>query len=261
MDGSGTDPEPATAVAAEIVATGGLAVADTNDLAGAAGAEALVAGAVDRFGRVDIVINNAGIIEWAGFPEADEDNLMRHLSVHTIGAFGTARAAWPHMAARGYGRIVMTTSSGILGLPTNASYATAKAAVIGLTRSLAVAGAPHGIAVNLIAPAATTRMAGGRGPAAMTPEQVAPMAAYLAHEACPVSGEIYAAGAGRFARLFLASTTGYVAPQPVPSMEDVASHWDEINDESGYWVPADLMQWSATFLDHVGQADAGDEGD
>jgi NAD(P)-dependent dehydrogenase (short-subunit alcohol dehydrogenase family) len=262
MDGSGGDPAPAAAVTAEIVAAGGRAVADTNDLGGTDGAQALVTTAVDHFGRVDIVINNAGIIEWAGFPEADEDNLMRHLAVHTIGAFGTARAAWPHMAARGYGRIVMTTSSGIFGLPTNASYATAKAAVIGLTRSLAVAGAPHGIAVNLIAPAATTRMAGGRGPAAMTPEQVAPMAAYLAHEDCPVSGEIYAAGAGRFARLFLASTTGYVVPKAAASIEDVAAHWAEINDESGYWVPADLMSWSATFLDHLGPAGAGaGEGD
>ena len=113
------------------------------------------------------------------------------------------------MADQGYGRIVMTTSSGMFGLPNNASYATAKAAVIGLTRSLAVAGAEHGIQVNLIAPAAMTRMAGGGGtPSDMAPELVAPMVAYLAHEACPVTGEMYAAGAGRFARIFIATTAG-----------------------------------------------------
>ncbi len=251
MDGTGADAEPAAAVAREITADGGTAVADTSDLATATGAEAVVAAAVEHFGRLDILINNAGIIRWAGFPEADEDNLAQHLAVHTAGSFNTARAAWPHMAERGYGRIVMTTSSGIFGLPTNVSYATAKAGVIGLTRSLAVAGAPHGISVNLIAPAATTRMAGGRGPDAMTPEQVAPMVAYLAHEDCPVSGEIYVAGAGRFARLFIASTVGYVAPGTAATIEDVAEHWADINDESGSWIPTDLMGWSARFLDHL----------
>ena len=197
-----------------------------------------MAAAVERFGRLDILINNAGIIRWAGFPEADEDNLARHLAVHTVGSFNTARAAWPHMVERGYGRIVMTTSSGIFGLPTNMSYATAKAGVIGLTRSLAVAGAAHGISVNLIAPAAMTRMAGGGGPAAMTPELVAPMAAYLAHESCPVNGEMYAAGAGRFARLFIASTAGYVHAGTDATIEDVAAHWADINDEAGYVDPA-----------------------
>jgi hypothetical protein len=161
------------------------------------------------------------------------------------------------MVAAGYGRIVMTTSSGVFGLPNNVSYATAKAAVIGMTRSLAVAGADHGIRVNLIAPAAMTRMAGsgGDGDAEsdgdMAPELVAPMAALLAHESCPVSGEIYAAGAGRFARMFLATTPGYVHQGPDVTVEDVAEHWAAINDESGYVVPSDLMNWSAAFLAHL----------
>jgi NAD(P)-dependent dehydrogenase (short-subunit alcohol dehydrogenase family) len=251
MDGTGADRGPAAAVASEISAAGGVAVADTSDLGTPAGARAVVASALEQFGHLDILINNAGIIRWAGFPEADEDNLARHLAVHTSGSFNTARAAWPHMVERGYGRIVMTTSSGIFGLPTNVSYATAKASVIGLTRSLAVAGAAHGISVNLIAPAAVTRMAGDAGPDAMTPEQVAPMAAYLAHESCPVTGEMYAAGAGRFARLYIASTVGYVEGGPAASIEDVASHWAEINDESGAWVPSDLIGWSARFLEHL----------
>jgi len=258
MDGRGADSGPAAKVAAEIEAAGGAAHADTHDVASPAGARTLVDAAVERFGRLDVLINNAGIIAWAGFPEADEENLARHLSVHTAGSFHTARAAWPHMTGRGYGRIVMTTSSGMFGLPNNASYATAKAGVIGLTRSLAVAGAKHGIKVNLIAPAAMTRMAGGDGgdegdgsSPAMAPELVAPMAAYLAHEECPVSGEMYAAGAGRFSRVFIATTPGYVAETPHPTIEDVAEHWDGINDEAGYSVPANLRAWSAMFLAHL----------
>ncbi|HET9750317.1 MAG TPA: SDR family NAD(P)-dependent oxidoreductase, partial [Casimicrobiaceae bacterium] len=107
---------------------------------------------VEQFGGVDVLINNAGIVRWAGFPEADEENLARHLAVHVGGSFNTTRAAWPHMAERGYGRVVMTTSTGLFGLPNNVSYATAKAGVIGLTRSLATAAARHGITVNAIAP-------------------------------------------------------------------------------------------------------------
>jgi NAD(P)-dependent dehydrogenase (short-subunit alcohol dehydrogenase family) len=257
MDGVGADAEPAATVAAEIVTAGGAAVADVNDVAAVGGAQALVNGAVDQFGRLDVVINNAGIIRWAGFPEADADNLARHLAVHVGGSFNTTRAAWPHMVERGYGRIVMTTSTGMLGLPTNTSYATAKAAVIGLTRSATLAGAAHGIKVNLIAPAAMTRMAGqGAGGGEMSPALVAPMAAFLAHESCPVSGEIYAAGFGRFARMFLASTPGYVHSGPEPTMEDVARNWATINDETGYYVPADLTEWSTAFMAHLRPHDA-----
>jgi NAD(P)-dependent dehydrogenase (short-subunit alcohol dehydrogenase family) len=254
MEGVGADPEPASAVAAEIVDAGGVAIADSNDVASAGGAQALVDAAVERFGRLDILINNAGIIRWAGFPDADADNLATHLAVHVGGSFNTTRAAWPHMVEQGYGRIIVTTSSGLFGLPDNLSYATAKAAVIGLTRSLTTAGAAHGIKVNLIAPAAMTRMAGQPGSeenAQMAPDLVAPMVAFLAHEACPVSGEIYEAGAGRFARIFIASTEGYVHSTPGPTIEDVVENWATINDEDGYYVPADLTAWSAAFMAHL----------
>jgi NAD(P)-dependent dehydrogenase (short-subunit alcohol dehydrogenase family) len=261
MDGVGADAEPAATVAAEIVADGGEAIADGNDVAASAGAQALVDAAVERFGRLDVLINNAGIIRWASFPEADADNLAKHLAVHVGGSFNTARAAWPHMVEQDYGRIVMTTSTGMFGLPANLSYATAKAAVVGLTRSLKTAGAAHGIKVNLIAPAAFTRMAGSAadgdatgedlGASPMSPDLVAPMVAFLAHESCPVSGEIYAAGAGRFARIFIASTEGYVHPASTPTIEDIARNWATINDESGYYVPADLMDWTAAFMTHL----------
>ena len=255
MAGEGSDAGPAAAVAAEIVEAGGAAIADGSDISVVAGAEALIAAAVERFGRIDVLVNNAGIIRWASFPEADLDTLERHLAVHVAGSFNTTRAAWPHMIGEGYGRIVMTTSTGMLGLPGNLSYATAKGGVVGLMRNLAVEGASHGIKVNAIAPAAVTRMAGPSGDEpesvapAMAPEQVAPMVAYLAHEECPVTGEIYTAGFGRFARLFVATTEGYVAPDA--SVEDVAAHWAQINDEAGYSVPADLEAWSAAFTAHL----------
>ncbi len=262
MEGLGADAGVAAGVAEEIVASGGTAAADGSDVATSAGAQTLVETALERFGRLDILINNAGIIRWAGFPDADQENLASHLAVHTVGSFNTTRAAWPQMVEQGYGRIVMTTSTGIFGLPQNLSYATAKAAVIGLTRSLKTAGARHGIKINLIAPAAFTRMAGqpradvgssdpdgGSGP--MSPDLVAPMVAFLAHEACPVSGEIYAAGAGRFSRIFIASTPGYVHPTADPTVEDIAENWGAINDETGYSIPVDLMDWSSTFMAHL----------
>jgi NAD(P)-dependent dehydrogenase (short-subunit alcohol dehydrogenase family) len=262
MEGVGADAGVAIGTAAAIVAAGGAAIADTSDVATAEGARTLIGAAIDQFGRLDILVNNAGIIRWGGFPDADQDNLARHLAVHVAGSFNTARAAWPHMVGQGYGRIVMTTSTGLFGLPANLSYATAKGAVIGLTRSLTTAGAAHGIKVNLIAPAAYTRMAGrpvsedgakdgGDASPPMSPDLVAPMVAFLAHDACPVSGEIYAAGAGRFARIFIASTEGYVAATPKPTVEDVAHNWATINDESGYYVPADLTAWSTSFMAHL----------
>jgi hypothetical protein len=119
-------------------------------------------------------------------------------------------------------------------------------------RSLTTAGAAHGIKVNCVAPAAFTRMAGpGEGSPEMSPDLVAPMVAYLAHEDCPVSGEIYAAGFGRFTRLFFATTKGYVQTEPQPTVEDVALNWDTINDVSAFDIPADLPSWSAAFMDHL----------
>jgi NAD(P)-dependent dehydrogenase (short-subunit alcohol dehydrogenase family) len=272
MGGNGADAQPASRFADEIVGAGGVAIADTSDVAMAAGAATLVGAAVEKFGRLDVLINNAGIMRWAGMPEVDEDDLARHLAVHVLGSFNTTRAAWPHMVEQGYGRIVMTTSAGVFGLPKNTSYATAKGAVIGLTRSLKTRGAAYGIKVNLIAPAAWTRMAGrpsdgDKGDAddpadvddshggdlatQMSPDLVAPMVAFLAHEACPVSGEIYAAGAGRFARIFVASTEGYLHPTPDVAVADIARNWATINDETGYYVPADLNAWSAAFMNHL----------
>jgi NAD(P)-dependent dehydrogenase (short-subunit alcohol dehydrogenase family) len=257
IDGAGADAEPARAVADEIVAAGGNAIADGSDVATVAGGQTLVDSAMEQFGRVDIVVNNAGIIRWGTFPEADADNLERHLAVHLGGSFNTTRAAWPHMVDQGYGRVVMTASTGMFGLPINLSYAAAKAGVVGLTRSLALAGAPHGITVNVVAPAAHTRMAVDPGepespaPPEMSPDLVAPVVGFLAHEDCPVTGEVYAAGAGRVARIFLGCTEGYLHPGFDLEIGDIAKHWATINDEAGYYVPTDLGSWSAHFMAHL----------
>jgi NAD(P)-dependent dehydrogenase (short-subunit alcohol dehydrogenase family) len=261
MDGDGSDPEPAKTVADEILDAGGKAIPDTSDVSKVSGGQALIDAAVRQFGRIDIVVNNAGIIRWGGLPEADADNLESHLAVHVGGSFNTTRAAWPHMVEQAYGRIVMTTSTGMFGLVDNLGYATAKAAVIGMTRSLKVAGDAHGIKINLIAPCADTRMATHPSdglktvrhpaPQQMEPEQVAPMVAFLAHEACNVSGEIYLAGGGRFARIFIAATQGYLPPRlKQPTIEDVAENWAIINNEIGYYVPGNLMDWSAHYMSH-----------
>jgi NAD(P)-dependent dehydrogenase (short-subunit alcohol dehydrogenase family) len=251
--GEGTDAGPAAAVASELVAAGGVAIADTSDVATVAGGQALVDAATGEYGRIDILVNNAGIVRWAEFPDPDADNLERHLAVHVGGSFSTTRAAWPHFVEQRYGRVVMTTSSGVFGLPKNHAYAAAKGGVIGLTRSLATVGSAHGIKLNVIAPAAMTRMAGpdaDEDDPDMSPALVAPMVAYLAHEHCPVTGEIYTAGARRFGRLFIASTPGYLHDSE-PTVEDVAEHWAAINDETGYEVPVDLMAWSAAFTAHL----------
>jgi NAD(P)-dependent dehydrogenase (short-subunit alcohol dehydrogenase family) len=253
MAGDGADDGPAVAVVDEIRAAGGTATPDTHDISTATGAQALVDGAVEQFGHVDILVNNAGIMRWARFPDVSDDDFEAHLAVHTEGSFHTARAAWPAMAERGYGRIVMTASAGMFGLADNTSYAAAKGGVVGLARSLNVAGRKVGIKVNVIAPAAMTRMAGSQSDddMGMPPHLVAPLVAYLAHEDCPVSGEIYAAGAGRFSRIFIASTPGYLQTDADPTIEDVADHWSAINDEAGYVVPASLRDWSAAFTEHL----------
>jgi hypothetical protein len=162
--------------------------------------------------------------------------------------------------AQNYGRIVLTTSHGILGSPNNLSYATAKAGTIGLARAIKVNAGEQDIKINLIAPAAVTRLAGTDpdaeappAPADLEPDLVSPVVAYLAHESCPVSGEVYAAGAGRCSRVFIAETEGYVHPGITGlTVEDVAENWAAINDEAGYHVPADLTGWATRFLAHRG---------
>lgn len=250
LDGVGSDSAPASAVAAEIVAAGGQAFPNSASVTTTEGAESIVADALSHFGRVDIVVNNAGNLDPGALPELPVEIVARHIEVHALGAFNVTRAAWPTMTERGYGRVVLTTSIGMYGGSFLISYSTAKGAAVSLGRSLADAGAGHGITVNLLAPAAETRMVTDpdyRAKCQLPPlddsapadptrgaGRVVPMLLVLAHESCPVNGEIMWAGLGRVARIFIGETRGIVDPQLTP--EGILERWNEIVDETGYVV-------------------------
>ncbi len=262
--GAGSDATPAQIVAQEIVDAGGVAVADVSDISTVAGGRRVIETAVEHFGRIDVVVNNAGNVRFGGLPDVDADNIDSHLAVHVMGAFHTSRAAWPHMLEQNYGRIVITTSIGMFGLPDNLGYATAKAAVIGMANSMTLSAGEHDIKINVIAPNAMTRMGGapsdgmdqvrkGRDEpkSDMDPALVAPMVGYLAHEACEVSGQTYLAGAGRFAHLFLGATEGYLHPDPHhATIADVVDNLPQIENRSDYYIPDSLMDCVTHYMAH-----------
>jgi NAD(P)-dependent dehydrogenase (short-subunit alcohol dehydrogenase family) len=257
--GVGSDTAAAGAVVDEILELGGEAVADAHSVTSPDGAQSIIDAALDTWGRVDIVINNAGIVGDAPFADMTADRLEPLLDVHLKGAFYVTRPAWKVMREQGYGRILNTCSAaGILGSESMSNYGSAKTGLIGFTRVLAAEGADRNIKVNAVAPIAYTRMlahsvdsAGQQDdPAAqavlddlvgqylqkLDPALVAPVVAFLTHRDCPVSGEIYTVGAGHVARFFIGRTKGFHSP--ALSIEDVRDHLGEIRDEAGYTVPA-----------------------
>jgi NAD(P)-dependent dehydrogenase (short-subunit alcohol dehydrogenase family) len=239
VSGDGGDVGPAQATAKEIEDLGGVAVPDTNSVATPEGGEAIVQTALDAFGRVDIVINNAGILRDKTFHNMTPEFLEPVVQVHLLGAFYVTRPAWIKMREQGYGRIVNTSSnSGILGNFGQANYGAAKMGLVGLTRVLAAEGAKYNIKVNALAPVARTRMTEELlGPLAekLDPKLVSPIVAWLVHEDCPVSGEVYSAAGGRIARFFIGLTEGYYNADL--SLEDVRDNFDQIRSEEGYIVP------------------------
>jgi NAD(P)-dependent dehydrogenase (short-subunit alcohol dehydrogenase family) len=253
VDGSGEGTEgPAHTTAKEINDLGGVAVADTNSVATPEGGEAIVQTAVDAFGKVDIVINNAGILRDKAFHNMTPDLLNPVLDVHLKGAFYVTRPAWKLMREQNYGRVINTSSNaGILGNFGQTNYGAAKMGLVGFTRVLAVEGARNNIKANAIAPIARTRMTEELlGPLAekLDPSLVSPLVAFLAHEDCEVSGEIYSAAGGRIARMFIGLTHGYYNPEL--TLEDVRDHWDEIRSEEGYITPASLSDELQQVLAH-----------
>jgi len=252
VSGEGGDAGPAHTTAKEIEDLGGSAVADTNSVATPEGGEAIVKTALDAFGRVDIVINNAGILRDKAFHNMTPELLDPVLDVHLRGAFFVTRPAWVKMREQNYGRIVNTSSnSGILGNFGQSNYGAAKMGLVGLTRVLAAEGARNNIRVNAIAPVARTRMTEellGAMAERLDPALVSPVVAWLVHEDCPVTGEIYSAAGGRIARLFIGLTEGYYNPKL--TLEDVRDHFDEIRDESGYIVPSGPGDEFAQLLKH-----------
>lgn len=234
VTGDGSNSETADAVAEEIRQRGGQAVADSHSVTTPEGGQAIIDTALRTWGRVDIVINNAGIVRDAPFEDMTADRLDPLLDVHLKGAFHLTRPVWKVMREQRYGRVLNTCSAaGILGAERMSNYGSAKTGLIGFTRVLAAEGADRNIKVNAIAPIGYTRMlahsldtAGRQDDAAdqalldelvgqylqkLDPALVAPVAAFLTHRDCPVSGEIYTVGAGHVARFFIGRTRGTTA--------------------------------------------------
>jgi NAD(P)-dependent dehydrogenase (short-subunit alcohol dehydrogenase family) len=244
----GSDPESrgytgvasAEAVAAEINALGGRAVADTHSVGTVEGATALVETAIEAFGSVDILVNNAAIVAVTQFDELSVRDYERHVQVNLLGPIWTSRAAWPHMRRKGYGRIVNIGSDAFAGMALHTAYSATKGGVFSLTRSLADEGEPLGIRVNTVNPFAHTRMMEQTqqessailqlSRSSLPAEMISPLVAYLAHEDCPVTGECFSAAGGSIKRVFLAETEGVVLGEP--TIERVAGAWEKIMDEA-----------------------------
>ncbi len=242
--GGGAAHTAAQRVVDEIGAAGGEAVANYDTVATAAGGRAIVAAALDAFGRVDIIVNNAGILRDTSFKNLTPELLDTVLDVHLRGAFHVTQPAWQVMRDQGYGRIVNTSSgAGLFGNFGQANYGAAKMGLVGLTRVLAVEGARDNIKVNAIAPIARTRMTEtvlGPLPGRLGPELVTPVVVYLAHADCAATGEIFSVGGGRVARVFIGVTKGYA--DPALTAESVRDNLDRVRDEDGYVVPANLTE-------------------
>jgi NAD(P)-dependent dehydrogenase (short-subunit alcohol dehydrogenase family) len=243
-DGTGHSETAAQKVVDEIKAVGGEAVASYDSVATPEGGESIVQTAVDTFGRVDIIINNAGILRDTSFKNMTPDQVNPVLDVHLRGAFYVTQPAWQMMRDQGYGRVINTASAaGIFGNFGQTNYGAAKMGLVGFTRVLAVEGAKNNIKANAIAPVAKTRMTEDiLGPAAdkLLPEMVTPVVAFLAHEDVPVTGEVYSVGGGRVARVFQGVTKGIVDHEL--TAESMRDRFEQIQDTDGFEVPGNLNE-------------------
>ncbi|WP_428311819.1 SDR family NAD(P)-dependent oxidoreductase [Hydrocarboniphaga sp.] len=232
MAGDGADAGPAETVVKEIRAAGGDAVASTDSVATFDGGKAIIQKAIDAYGRVDVLIHNAGNVRYGSLDSIDPADFHAVVDVHLIGAFNVVRNAFPHMLKAGYGRVVLTSSiGGLYSIPNGLPYAVSKSGMIGINNVIALEGAAHGIRSNIILPGAVTRMAEGLDTSLYPPmgaDLVAPVVAWLAHESCSVSGELYTSMAGRVARAFIAESQGVYRPSW--TIDDVAEQIERIRD-------------------------------
>jgi len=230
LTGDGVDAGAVDDVVRRIRAAGGEAVACPESVATAAGGTAIIETALGRYGRIDILVHNAGNVRRASLKEMTYGDFDAVLDVHLRGAFHVVRPAFPLMCDAGYGRVVLTSSiGGLYGNHDVANYAVAKAGVVGLCNVVALEGAAEGVKSNVIVPAAVTRMADGldvSGYPPMGPELVAPVVGWLAHESCTITGEMLIALGGRVAKAVVAETPGVYRPSW--SIEEVAEHMDAI---------------------------------
>jgi len=241
-DGSGASDSPADLVVKEILDAGGEAVANHDSVATPEGGQAIVDTAVEAFGTVDIVVNNAGFLRDQSFAKMTADNINAIVDVHLKGAFFVSRPAFAVMKEKGYGRFIHTTSgAGLFGNFGQANYAGAKMGLVGLSSVIAIEGQRSNINSNVIAPLARTRLTEElMGPLAefVAPEQVSGLVAYLASEGCDLSHEVYSVGGGRIARVFVGLCNGWLAGKGVaPTPEDVIDHLDQIRDTDGFAIP------------------------
>ena len=250
IDGTGGDASAAQKVVDEIKAAGGEAVADHNSVATPEGGAAIVKTAVDTFGKIDIVINNAGILRDKSFHNMSPDLMNPVFDVHLKGAFHVTQPAWVIMREQGYGRIVSTSSAaGIFGNFGQTNYGAAKMGLVGFTRVLAVEGAKYNIKANAIAPLALTRMTEdlmGSLADKLDPSQVSPIVGWLAHEDCPVTGQIYSVGGGRVANVFIGETQGYT--KPAHTLEDLRDNWEAVMSQKDFFGPQNLADETAAFF-------------
>lgn len=232
LTGDGDDAGPARAVVDEILGAGGQAVANTDSVATAEGGRAIVETAIGQYGRIDILIHNAGTVRRGSLKEMSYEDFDAVLDVHLRGAFYVVRPAFPIMCAAGYGRVVLTSSiGGLYGNHEVANYAAAKAGILGLCNVVALEGAADGVTCNAIVPGAVTRMAEGIDTSAYPPmgsDLVAPTVGWLAHETCTVTGEVFVAIAGRVARAVVSESPGVYRPSW--TVDDVGEHIDAIRD-------------------------------
>ena len=231
VDGSGSGNSPADDVVNEIIENGGEAVANYDSVATKDGGESIVQTAVDSFGTVDAVINNAGILRDESFANMTEEEFSLIIEVHLKGTYFVTQPAFKIMKENNYGRIVNVASpSGLFGNFGQTNYGAAKMGIVGLTNVLAIEGAKYNIKVNVIAPTAYTRMTEALLPEDVgklfSAELVTPMVTYLASEACEPTHEIFGVAAGRFARIGIITHEGYVNTQA--TAEDIASNIEEI---------------------------------
>jgi NAD(P)-dependent dehydrogenase (short-subunit alcohol dehydrogenase family) len=253
MSGDGADVGVAEQVVREIVAAGGEAIASTASVATPDGGKAIVDAALDRFGRIDVLIPNAGNVRYGALDAISHEDFKAVIDVHLMGAFNVVRPAFPAMVKAGYGRIVLTGSiGGLYGTHNVVNYGMSKAGMIGLNNVVAIEGAAHNILSNIIAPGAVTRMADGLDISQyppMGPDLVAPVVGWLAHESCSISGEILISVAGRVARAFIAETEGIFRPHW--TIDDVADNLDAIRDTGRQWH---LPPLPSGYFDHLSRS-------